>query len=145
MPVWVVILIPLVFFIVFPLIWCLVMWINSNVSGWSRLAKHYRSDAEPNGQQWSGIQGKIGLVSYKGVLDCTTNETGMFLQPSMIFRFAHPRLFIPWEEWHDLKAQQYLWLSMVSARIGNPKVASVILQSKVFEGTEAARAKVAGQ
>lgn len=93
MNVWVVILIPLVFFIVFPLIWCLVMWINSRVSGWNRLARFYRSDVEPAGKHWDGIQGRVGLVSYKGVLECTTNESGVFLQPSALFKIRPSSAF----------------------------------------------------
>ncbi len=40
-PVWVVVLIPFAFLVVFATTWCLVMWILSRVSGWSRLMKSF--------------------------------------------------------------------------------------------------------
>lgn len=136
MPVWVVILIPLAFCVVFPLFWCFVMWINSLAGGWSRLAKFYRSTDEPTGKQWHGIQGTVGLVSYRGVLECVTNEEGIYLQPGMLFRFAHPRLFIPWKDWHEVRPRNILWLKMVAAKIGHPKVGSLSLNAKVIEHSE---------
>lgn len=137
MPVWAIVLIPIAFFVVFPLFWCFVLWINSHVSGWQRLAARYRSGEEPKGKRWEGIQGRVGVVAYRGALACITNENGLFLQPAWIFRFGHPQLFLPWSDLHRVRRVQWLWLSMVSAKIGDPAIGSLALEAKIFEGSEA--------
>ncbi|WP_265595201.1 hypothetical protein [Verrucomicrobium sp. BvORR106] len=49
-PIWLVALIPLAFFIVFPLFWCFVVWLISQFSGWSRLASTYAAKSPPKGR-----------------------------------------------------------------------------------------------
>ena len=136
MPIWVIVLIPIAFFIIFPIFWCFVMWINSQIGGWSRLAKRYRTSDEPNGKVWNSVQGSVGVISYRGVLRCVTNEDGLFLRPGMLFQFAHPELFIPWDDLHDVKRRNVLWFGMIAAKVGKPKVGSIALDEKVFEGSE---------
>lgn len=135
-PIWVVILIPVAFFIIFPVFWCFVIWIISHIGGWNRLAQRYRTEQEPSGKAWHGVQGKVGLASYKGSLTCTTDSRGMFLEPSLVFRFAHPRLFIPWSDFHKVGRQRILWFTFVRAKIGQPPVGSLALDAKIFEGSE---------
>ena len=139
LPVWAIILIPLAFFVIFPSFWCFIMWINSHVSGWKTLAKHYPSDDTPSGKAWTGVQGTVGFVSYKGVLNCTTNESGLFIQPGYLFKFGHPLLFIPWSEFHEARTTSILWLTYVSARIGQPKKGRLRLAANVIEQSEGRR------
>jgi hypothetical protein len=139
MPVWAIILIPLAFFVIFPCFWCFVMWINSHVSGWKRLAKHYQSDETPSGKTWNGVQGTVGMVSYKNVLNCSANENGLFIQPSMLFKFAHPLLFIPWSEFREAKRISTLWRHYVSARIGEPAKGRLRIAANVIEESEGRR------
>lgn len=137
MPLWIVILIPIAFFIVFPIFWCFVMWINSHISGWRRLAKPYGTDRKPEGKVYSGQQGAIGIVSYRRCLDVAVSEEGVFLRPGVLFRFAHPQLYVPWTEFHNAERKQVLMLpAMVRADLGNPRVARVRLPLKVFEGPQ---------
>ncbi len=139
MPVWIIMLIPIAFLIIFPCFWCFIMWINSHVSGWKRLAKFYRSDETPKGKTWTGVRGMIGVVSYKGVLNCTANETGLFVQPGTLFKFAHPLLFIPWGDFHEGRKGSVFWLEYVSARIGDPVRGRIRLAANVIEESEGRR------
>ncbi|MDF1737565.1 MAG: hypothetical protein P1U86_00285 [Verrucomicrobiales bacterium] len=136
MPTWAILLIPVAFAIIFPCFWCFIMWINSHVSGWNRLAKHYRSEETPSGKTWTGVQGMIGVVSYKGVLTCTTNETGLFIQPGLLFKFGHPLLFIPWSEFREARKSTVLWFQYVTARIGNPSRGRLRLAANVIEDSQ---------
>lgn len=139
LPIWLVAFIPLAFFVFFPLMWCFVLWMLSHVGGWSRLAARYRSKEAPLGKRWTGVQGNVGFVSYRGVLECTTNEEGMFLQPGLIFRFSHPLLFIPWTEFREARRSTILWLRTVRANVGSPRVARIRLAANVFEESEGRR------
>ena len=58
-PGWLLVLLPLLPFVAFPLMWCGVLWINSQIGGWSRLAKRYRSSEEPNGKTFHSVQGQV--------------------------------------------------------------------------------------
>jgi hypothetical protein len=138
-PVWLLVLLPLVFLAFFPLMWCGVLWINSRIGGWSRLARHYRSTGIPHGRTFHSVQGQVGIVSYRAALECTTNEHGLFIQPWAIFRFAHPLLFIPWSEMHGVNRTSLLWIPVVRAEIGKPRVAVLRLAAKVFEDSEGRR------
>lgn len=132
-PVWVIILIPIAFAIVFPAFWCFVVWILSLVGGWQRLASRYRTNEAPTGKVYRGIQGMVGLVSYRGALDCTTNDEGFFLQPMVLFRCGHPTLFIPWSECQFVKRSNLLWIKWVKIRVGNPRAGSLSLPVSIFE------------
>lgn len=133
MPVWVIALIPIAFLIVFPLFWCFVLWINSLLSGWRRLARRYQAKEQPAGKEWRSVQGRIGFVSYKNSLRCFASGDGLFLQPEVLFRFAHPLLFIPWKDMKEVQLQRVLWITYVRAKVGDPVVGSFALDSKVFE------------
>lgn len=135
MPLWVVILIPFAFLIIFPLFWCGVVWLLAQLAGWSRLATRYRTEQAPSGTRFSAIYGHIGLVSYRGMLECVANDEGLYLRPGMMFRVGHPPLFIPWTEFQDVKPYRSLWLRVVRARIGQPSVGRLALEAKVFENS----------
>lgn len=139
LPLWGLLLIPVAFFILFPIIWCFVLWILSNVGGWKRLAEHYRTESEPSGETFYGVSGKVGLTNYNHALNCTANQEGLFLEVSLLFRFAHSRLFIPWTEFRDVRRTRLIWLSFLAAKIGEPKRGSLMLETKVFEQSEGRR------
>lgn len=134
-PTWVIILIPVVFAVVFPCFCCFVLWILSHVGGWRRLAKHYRTEKKPEGKVFAGIQAMVGLVSYRSALDCTVTEEGFFLRPMLLFRFAHPTLFIPWSECNEVKRADLLWIKWVKIRVGSPKSGTLTLPLSIFEET----------
>ncbi len=136
LPVWVIVLIPLAFFVIFPCFWCFVIWILSDLGGWKRLAKHYSSEEKPTGKTWTGVYGEVRFVSYKGALDCTANETGLFIQPGFLFKFSHPLLFIPWTEFHGARKTSMLWLQSVTAHIGEPAKGRLRVAAKVIEESE---------
>lgn len=138
-PGWLLVLLPILPFVAFPLMWCGVLWINSQIGGWSRLAKRYRSSEIPNGKSFTSVQGQVGIVSYRAALECSANEEGLFIRPWAIFRFAHPLLFIPWSEMHGVKRTSLLWIRVVRADVGQPRVAVLRLAAKVFEESDGHR------
>ncbi len=134
-PVWIIVLIPLAFIIVFPAFWCFVLWILSYAGGWKRLASRYRTQEEPTGGTYFGQQGMVGLVSYKGTLDFTTAEEGFFLRPNLLFRFGHPLLFIPWSDCHLIGKRSFLTMKWVRIQVGDPGVGRLSIPLQVLEET----------
>lgn len=139
LPAWALVLIPFGVLIIFPLFWCGVLWFNSHLSGWNRLAGRYRCREVPIGTTFTGVEGQLGIVTFRSALECTVGERGLFLQPSFIFRFAHPLLFIPWTDLYNVRRGSLLWLRVVRADIGSPRLAKISLSARVFEQSDAVR------
>lgn len=132
-PTWVIILIPFVFAIVFPCFWCFVVWSLSRVGGWHRLAMRYHTSEIPEGAAFPGIQAMVGLVSYRGAIDCTITDEGFYLRPMVLFRFGHPALFIPWSECEYVRRADLLWIKWVKIQVGNPSAGTLTLPLQIFE------------
>src|SRR5690606_18991084 len=85
------------------------------------------------------VECMLGIVTFRSALECTVGEGGLFLQPAYLFRFGHPLLFIPWTDGYELRRSSILWLPLVRADIGNPRLARIRLSARVFEQSEAVR------
>ncbi len=88
-----VILLSLVSFAVF---WCFVIWLISRISGWSKLALHYRSDTTFLGPRWRFQYIMVGWAGYNGVMTVGADSYGLYLVPLAPFRIGHAPLLIPW-------------------------------------------------
>lgn len=132
----------MLFAIVFPIFWASVIWLISQLSGWGRLARRYRALQPASGQRWSWQYGMIGWAGYNGVLNLTANAEGLFMETLWLFGFGHPRLFIPWQEFHEAKVNHFFFRRQVRAKIGYPSLATVRLPAAVFEQTEGQKALV---
>lgn len=120
------------FLIIFPLIWCFVLWILS-LGGWRQLAKTFAAGNLPvTGERHSGLNGMIGAVSYRGVITVHLNEEGFFMEVMAIFKVCHPRLFIPWSEIKSRQPVRILWWKSVKLTVGDPQVATVTLPEDLF-------------
>ena len=129
-------LVPLLFFIIFPIFWCAVIWLISQLSGWGALAQRYRALQPSSGKVWSWQHGLIGWTGYNGVLKLTANAEGLFMETLWLFSFGHPRLFIPWHEFREAKVGNFFFRRQVKAKVGFPPIATVRLPAAPFEETE---------
>ncbi len=123
----------------FVLVWCAVVWLISQLSGWNRLAQRYRARQSATGKRWAWQYGLIGWAGYNGVLILTANAEGLFMEVFWLFGIGHPRLFIPWREFHQVRRKDFLWRHQVRANIGLPTLATVRLPAAVFEESEGRR------
>lgn len=140
MPVWfllpfLVIFVPLVIAVSFSLIWLFVIWLVSILSGWQRYAQKYRATEPATGKQWFSQYGLINGSRYGNVLNLTANDEGLFLETSTLFRFSHPRLFIPWQEFHDATPVTHRWRELLQMQVGTPSMGTMSLPPAVFAET----------
>jgi len=70
---------------------------------------------------------------YNGALKLTANAEGLFIETLWLFSFGHPRLFIPWQDFHDATVGQFFFRRQVKAKVGFPSLATVRLPAAVFE------------
>lgn len=132
-PVWLAVAIVGGFVIFFPLMWCFVVWLLSQVGGWSALAQRYAAGDRPvSGEAHKSVTGMVGATSYRNILTLHLNEDGFFIEPMALFRIAHPRLFIPWQEVTDRSIVTLLWWQAERLTIGSPKVGSITLPVNIL-------------
>jgi len=99
----------LAFCVFFPLLWTLITFFVSRVSGWASLAKHYKTDL-PAPEHTRSLQSAIiGGARYNGVLSIGINTEGIYLKPFILFSFFHPPLFIPWSDTSVKLGKYYFW------------------------------------
>jgi len=132
---WLWVLVPVLFFTVFPAFWCFVVWIISHASGWQRLAKVYRTKLDMEGRIYTGQVGMIGWASYKGVLSLGIAEAGLFMEVAWPFRIGQPRLFIPWVDFYNVAPGFSMWGHRIKMEVGSPKIVTLNLPAGAFEGT----------
>lgn len=102
MVVWVATPPPPGFFLIFPFffvaLWLLCGTLTSYANGWHGLAKRFRATKPFPGTTWNFQSARIGIANYGYCLTLGANPQGMYLHPMILMRFAHPPLFIPWNE-----------------------------------------------
>jgi len=137
-PVWLAVAIVGGFAIFFPLMWCFVVWLLSQIGGWSALAQRYAAGNRPvSGEVHKSVTGMVGATSYRNILTLHLNEDGFFIEPMALFRIAHPRLFIPWQDVTDRSIVTLLWWQAERLTIGSPKVGSITLPVDILSRRKA--------
>lgn len=122
--------------IFFIALWSAIVFAFSLIGGWWWLARRYRAAGRPEGgRSFPSTTGSVGISRYSGVLTVTTNERGMFIEISWIFRIGHPTLFIPWSDIRNARRSKLLYWEHVAFDIGDPKLAGMRLRSAIFDGT----------
>ena len=120
------------FLVLFPILWCGVSFMLAQISGWSRLAARFRTADAPEGRALFMQPGRIGAVRYSSCLTVHVAERGMYLAVFPLWRVGHPRLFIPWAEFHNLRRTRSMFCDFVEAAVGRPPIATVLLRPCVF-------------
>jgi hypothetical protein len=88
---------PLYYAIFFLVFWLLLNFIVSRLTGWSRIAAHYRNAGGFTGKVWrfQTITTRWGM-GYKGGTNVGADSRGLYISFGFLFRFEHPPLFVPW-------------------------------------------------
>lgn len=125
-------LIPLIL-LGFVLIWSGVVYLLAWVSGWRRLARHYRCAKAPTGSVFGALWAMLGPVSYRGTLQIQPAPEGLYLSTMVFFRLGHPPLLIPW---HAIKRQdgaQISLIKMVALDLGDPQITTLRLPASLVD------------
>jgi len=90
---------PLYFAIFFLVLWILMVFIISRLTGWARMAAHYHNVGGFTGKVWrfQTITTRRGM-GYKGSTTVGADSRGLYLSMFFLFRFGHPPLFVPWRD-----------------------------------------------
>jgi len=90
---------PLYFAIFFVILWILLNFIISRLTGWARMAAHYHKAGGFTGKVWrfQTITTRRGM-GYRGSTNVGADSRGLHLSLFFLFRFGHPPLFVPWRD-----------------------------------------------
>lgn len=126
--------------VVFPLIWLGVTYLLAFTSGWRTLAKHYRTNQQPEGYTQKMVSGNFGWTGgYNNILTVTITKKGLYLSISIFFRLTNPPVFIPWEHIELLGKQKLLWLVRQQLIVYTPigkRIVKISLPRSIFEETD---------
>ncbi len=118
------------FLAIIPVVWCVLTWLLSRISGWSKLAQRY-ADSRPSqsetsqsekgqGEKASLRTGRIGAVTYHSCLKFCVNDEGFRVAVAWPLRFGHRPLFIPWSDLHNVAEDNMMFSQKVKLSIGQP-------------------------
>jgi hypothetical protein len=130
------------FLALIPLAWILISFLLSLLSGWCRLAKHYRASASESSQgnernpsdeaEFAYLRtGRFSAVTYHSCLNFRVTQRGVRIAVAFPLRLGHPPLFIPWEEFHHVRPDDVRYSHMVKVSIGRPTLVKATLPSWV--------------
>ena len=93
--------------------WIVFMNLFSVLDGWRNLAGVYRAERPFTGTRFRGhVRLRTGM-RYNGIVTFGANRQGLYISIFFLFRFAHPPLFIPWEDISGT-AKRVLWTNVVA-------------------------------
>ncbi len=105
---------PLLFLLIFPVMWLTVTALLSAVSGWPALADRFPSRGVAVVERIGYVSGSVGRspglpVAFRNSLVLTLASEGFELSTIWMFRFMHRPLFVPWTEVASVE-QQNRWM-----------------------------------
>lgn len=106
------------FAIVFPLFWVAIVRLIAYLGGWAKLARYYSTDEAVSGDRFRMSSARFGRIAgYNSTLNITVSSQGIHLQTILLFRMGHVPLFIPWEDFSQLKRDQFAFRTSVRMSI----------------------------
>jgi hypothetical protein len=90
---------------------CFIGFIVSPISGWGKMARHFRATEKPSGKVFYFQRARINGTTYSGCLNIITAPEGCYFSLWAILRPGHPPLLIPWNAFSDFQTQNFFWLS----------------------------------
>ena len=90
-------------------LWLSMSAFFSLISGWLALALDFRAAEKPEGQKVISQVKQMGIVPENAATHMIVSPAGLYLYASLLFRFAHSALLIPWSKVHLSRTVRTLW------------------------------------
>jgi hypothetical protein len=87
--------------VAFPVLWFSVLGAISAFSGWSMLARRYRTTGPAPFDARRFLSGSLGSVRFNNALTVGHSPNGLYLSVLLPFRPFHPPLLVPWASVHQ--------------------------------------------
>jgi hypothetical protein len=115
------------FLLLFAGAWLAISCFLSFVGGWQALAKRYRATSRTSSGKlfpFASMGVGYGLLpsSYSNCLFVRVDSAGIALSILPLFRFFHPKLFIPWSAVSDCRHERFWFMDCVAVYISEPRI-----------------------
>ncbi len=90
-------------------LWLFICAFFAVISGWLSLARDFRAGQRPEGEKVMNQVKRMGVVRENMVTHMIVSESGLYLYASLLFRFLHPPLLIPWSRVRRARKIKTLW------------------------------------
>jgi hypothetical protein len=105
---------PIIVVALAPVIVCFWLFVSSRIaeaSGWKLMASRYAAERRPDGVRYFWRTMRLGaFVRYKRCINVTLSTAGVYLVPSLLGRFGHMPLLVPWDLVGSLEHRHYVCL-----------------------------------
>ena len=105
--------------------WLAISCFLSLLGGWHALAKRYRTTISTSGKLFPfasmGLGRGLFPVSYSNCVFVRLDSTGISLSVFPLFRFFHPKLFIPWSAVSDCRRERFWFMDCTAVYVSQPK------------------------
>ena len=99
----------IVFAPVFVCFWLIVSSTIAEVSGWKAMASQYRAVRPPEGIRYLWRSMRLNaFAGYNHCLNVTLCPGGLHLVPSLLFRFGHAPLLVPWDRIGPIERRPFI-------------------------------------
>lgn len=136
------VLIPVLFLLVFPLFWSGIVLLVGTLGGWRRLAAAYPATGAEATTTWRFRGGRMGFMNYKGVLDVGVSDAGLHLGVFLPFRVGHPPILVPWDQ-VEVGPDKSRWFS-TAVPLSFPGAGGLTLELYGVDGEVLRKAKAGG-
>jgi hypothetical protein len=121
------------FFLLFLVIWIMVSILISRLSGWGRLAVHYRREGTFHGRIWrfQSISMRKGM-GYNNAVNVGASPNGLYLSPVLIFKPGHMPLFVRWGE-VAVRHKRILGFRRVELRFQRVRDVPIVISPRLAE------------
>ena len=90
-------------------LWLFMSGLFAVISGWFSLAQDFKAMNKPAGEKITGQVKQFGIVPENRVTHMVLSNSGLYLDASVLFRFMHPPLLIPWSRISAPSVGSFLW------------------------------------
>ncbi len=89
--------------------WLIVTSSIAKESGWKLMASRYAAERRPHGVRyfWRSMR-LTAFVGYRRCINVTLSTAGVYLVPSLLFRFRHTPLLVPWDQVGGVEHRHYV-------------------------------------
>lgn len=111
------------FAVIFPIffvaLWCGIVFLISQISGWATLARRFRLNFPFTGQIWTWQSARMRWsCNYGSCLKVGADPTGLYLSTLILFGIGHPAPLMPWPEVTVCRRWKILFFRYVELRLG---------------------------
>jgi hypothetical protein len=118
---------------------CSVGFVVAQLSGWSALARRFRTGSAFAGRTWKWNSARLRwMMGYNNCLIIGADATGLYLATMIVIRLGHPPLLVPWHEVSIERRSQTRFVTNVRLSLGREEQIPFVISGKLAAQIQAA-------